>query len=68
MSDLAATTTHTKRNESVECIDPENIVIALPRSDRGNLTVSGGVRTLPAERPSVAIDGINEDTEPVLAD
>ena len=65
MSDTATTDHNTRRNDSVECIDPENIVIALPR--RSELSVSGGVRTVPFERrtPTEAID---EDTEPVLAD
>ena len=58
-----------KRNPAVECIDPENIVIALPR--RGGLTVSGGIRTVVAEAPApgvAASEAIDEMEEPVLAD
>lgn len=48
----------------IECIDPENIVIALPR--RASMQVSGGIRTIQVGRPSA--DEINGETEPVLAD
>ena len=64
MSESSNTAT-IERAHGIECIDPEAIVIALPR--RSSLAVSGGVRTVAADRP-MASDGINEETEPVLAD
>jgi hypothetical protein len=67
MSETSDTYQLPKRNAEVECIDPENIVIALPR--RGGLTVSGGIRSVVAEstRPTASARA-DEETEPVLAD
>jgi hypothetical protein len=62
MSELATSTT-SKRNQGIQCIDPEEIVIALPR--RGAIAVSGGVRTLDGVRVS---ETDLDDVEPVLAD